>query len=388
MNLRSCSLILSSVLLAVAAFGCKPYAVEETTSIPVTTTTDDGVAAVDPRVVDLKKTAEQKLFPAMKPELIDFVRGQEFFAEVTPAEYTMLETLRDTGRAAEKYGKDADFMSNLHLATEQWWYTDGFDDNEAKALTALFRAYQSSLSDRYIINIGDLMPSSLRGNYFHVLQLPESGEVTIVLAADPEYEALAPEALRLAVDNLPRVESIVGKFPYPFLYIYLTDLGDDGLLGLNRNEFIEINRTAVDVNTISHEMTHATVYGNFPTWFEEGFAYFVGNYAANELAVIERDALAAIAVTRRPRQLDLRAKFDHSAAGYFSTISQGFLFFKGYSDIVGLDAMGQTIRALRGKTYTNDNELLRAIVTNSPPDKQQAVQTYLCGAVVGLRSGC
>jgi hypothetical protein len=50
--------------------------------------------------------------------------------------------------------------------------------------------------------------------------------------------------------------------------------------------------------------------------------------------------------------------------------------------------MGQTIRALRGKTYTNDNELLRAIVSNSPPEKQQAVQTYLCGAVVGLRSGC
>jgi hypothetical protein len=394
MKRHSLPLLLAG-LTAFALLGCKPYAVEEPRAVSssgaVAVNGDDGApaAAVDPRTaVDLHKQAEQRLFPAMKPALVDFIRAQDFFAEVTPAEYTMLETFRDTGKAAEKYGTEALFMDTLRLATEQSWYTDGFDDNEAKALTAMFRAYQQSLADRGVPNIGPLMASSLRGNYFYVLQLPESGEVTIVLATDPEYDGQARAALQLAVDNLPRVESIVGKFPYPFLHVYITDLGDDGLLGLNRNEFIWINRTAVDTNTMAHEMTHATVYGNFPTWFEEGFAYFVGNYADNALQQQEKDSLAVIALARRPRQLDLTAKFDHSAAGYFSTISQGFLFFKGYSDIVGLEAMGQTIRALRGKTYTNDNELLRAIVTNSPPDKQQQVQTYFCGAVLGLRSGC
>src|SRR4029079_13856838 len=118
-------------------------------------------------------------------------------------------------------------------------------DNEAKAMTAMFRAYMSSLDDRGVPNIGPLMASSVRGNYFYVLQLPESGEVTIVLAADPEYENLAPQALQLAAETLPRVEAIVGRFPYSFLHIYITGLGDDGLLGLNRNEFIWLNRTAV-----------------------------------------------------------------------------------------------------------------------------------------------
>jgi hypothetical protein len=190
------------------------------------------------------------------------------------------------------------------------------------------------------------------------------------------------------VENLPRVETSVGKYPYPFVYIWVTSLGVEGLLGANRNEFVWIGEDAVETNTIAHELTHATLYGNFPLWFEEGVAYYVGSYANNELSVQQQDSLRVIAATGRPRKLDLGAKFDHSDRGYFASISQGFLFFQGLVDIQGLEGLGQVIRSLRSKTYNNDNELLRAIVTNSPADKQQAVQQYLCGAVIGLRSGC
>lgn len=277
-------------------------------------------------------------------------------------------------------------MDSLRLAAGQAWIADGLDDDEAKALTALYRAYQSSLADRHLPDIGEQLSSSIRGNYFRTVQLPESGEVTIVLAAD--NERLANAALSLAMENLPKVEALIGPFPYPYVYIQVTSLGDSGVLGLNRNEFVFIGENAVETNTVAHELAHAALYGIFPIWFEEGLAYYTGAWAADEIRQQEQQALRTIAATRRPRQLDLRAKFDHSDAGYFSTISQGFLFFQGLVDIQGLDGLGQVVRSLRSKTFANDNELLRQMVANSAPDKQQAVQEYLCRAVIGLRSGC
>ncbi|MGE0688138.1 MAG: hypothetical protein AB7P33_15450, partial [Dehalococcoidia bacterium] len=178
---RVFSFALFTVLAAFALMGCKPYAVAQPALPPddaVGATEGDGapISTTDARVVDLRKTAEQRLFPAMKPALVEFIRNQEFFAEVTPVEYTMLETFRDTGKTAEKFGTETVFMDTLRLATEQAWYTDGFDDNEAKHLTALFRAYQSSLTIRKLgkfDQIGSQMASSIRGNYFYVTNLPE-----------------------------------------------------------------------------------------------------------------------------------------------------------------------------------------------------------------------
>jgi hypothetical protein len=219
MKMKSLVPLAFAGVMALALLGCKPYAIAEPALVapPVEAgvSTDDDVAAPAAATVsvDYRKKSEQSLFPAMKPALVEFIRAQQWFAEVTPAEYTMLETLRDTGKAAERNGTEGLFMDTLRLATEQWWYTDGFDDNEAKAMTAMFRAYQSSLADRYVTKVGPLMASSLRGNYFYVLQLPESGEVTIVLSTDPEYANLGRKALDLAVENLPKVEQIVGKFP-------------------------------------------------------------------------------------------------------------------------------------------------------------------------------
>ena len=67
--------------------------------------------------------------PALRPALTEFIRAQAWYAEVTPAEYAMLETLRDTDKTAQRYGTTATFMDALNLAGQQGWYTDGFDDN-------------------------------------------------------------------------------------------------------------------------------------------------------------------------------------------------------------------------------------------------------------------
>lgn len=392
---RVFSFALFTVLAAFALMGCKPYAVAQPDLLPddaVGPAEGDGapISTTDARVVDLRKTAEQRLFPAMKPALVEFIRNQEFFAEVTPVEYTMLETFRDTGKTAEKFGTETVFMDTLRLATEQTWYTDGFDDNEAKHMTALFRAYQSSLTIRKLgkfDQIGSQMASSIRGNYFYVTNLPEHGEVTVIVTADPKYESMARNTLMMAVDNLPKVEAIVGEFPFDFVHIRITDL-EDGVGGTELKEFVILSPKYITTEVVSHELTHATLHGVFPVWFEEGLAYFVGRTMEGSSERYEAEYVALLNSVRLPRKLDLSLKFDHSSFGYSSALIQGFLFFKGLNDLIGPDQLGVLLRALRGKTFANENELFRAIVTNSQPDKQQAVQAYLCGAVLGLRSGC
>ena len=170
----------------------------------------------------------------------------------------------------------------------------------------------------------------------------------------------------MVVDNFPKVEQLVGKYPYPFLHVWVTDL-EAGIAGMSRNEFMWLSPTDVDVNTVSHELTHATLYGLFPTWFEEGFAYFIGHRSDGTLQSYERSLVAEMAAVRVPRKLDLTAKFVHSGeVRYILSLAQGFLFFKGLSDIQGVEGLGHVVRALRSKTFNNDNELLRAIVSQQP----------------------
>src|SRR5690554_3212396 len=119
MKTRFPAALLLPVLTAVVLLACKPYAIAEPAAVgpppdAVVPSGEDGAPPVDPRtVVDLRKKAEQSLFPAMKPALVEFIRAQEFYADVTPAEYTMLETLRDTDKAAERYGTTALYMETL-----------------------------------------------------------------------------------------------------------------------------------------------------------------------------------------------------------------------------------------------------------------------------------
>jgi hypothetical protein len=140
---------------------------------------------------------------------------------------------------------------------------------------------------------------------------------------------------------------------------------------------------------MAHEMTHATVYGIFPTWFEEGFAYFMGFYHSGSMQAREREFRAGLAANKLDARLDLNARFSHSLeTAYISSLAQGFLFFKGIHDIEGFESMGTIIRALRSKTFGSDNELIREIIANGRPDTRDQLRQFVCANVTGLRSPC
>lgn len=341
--------------------------------------------AAAPRVVDLKKSAEARLLPGMLQPVQEWVRAQEFFNDLTQAEYDFVDTLRKTEKAFIRHGAEAGLYDTLALISAQPWAQDGITDDEAKNLKGLFLAHEVSLEEQYVPDLEKVVKSTLEGNYLRTLSLPESGEVTVMVGTD--FPELGLAAFDVVLAEMAKVESLVGPFPYPFLYVWVTEL-PQYLAGLSVNEFIALSPDYVEAETVAHEITHATLYGIFPIWFEEGFAYFMEAYATDNIPGLAAYHRAMLGQQRKTQKLDLAARFDHARASYTAELSQGFLFFNGLYDIEGIEGLGRIVRALRSKTYTNDNELLHAIVSNSAPENQLRVQQYLCQTVIGLRSGC
>ena len=190
----------------------------------------------------------------------------------------------------------------LKLAAEQPWYSDGLDDPEARGLRGAFAAYEESMSNRNAPKIGPVLSQALQHGTLRAVNLPVGGEMMLVVSADDP--AAAQQVLDLAVAALPEIEGLVGAYPYDFLHMMVTDLGEF-YAGLSYDQFIIIAPNAIDENTVVHELTHSTMYGKFPTWFEEGFAYFMGYYMSDDLEAGTKEMTHGAEVPRQ-RQPALR----------------------------------------------------------------------------------
>jgi hypothetical protein len=252
----------------------------------------------------------------------------------------------------------------LKFAAEQAWYEDGLDDREATALTGSFEAYSRSFEDQNAPPIGSVLATTLRQATFEVVPLPESGNmVLLVSSTKPD---LGTRTLALAVDALPRIEQMAGKFPYRFLHLNVVpeaDLPED-VLGASYNEFIEIGDKYVDTDVIVHEITHSTLYGIFPLWFEE------------------REYTNARRRAGKDTKLDLRPNRPGGLYAEYIERPQGFLFLKALADMRGVEAVSKLVRSLRTRSLT-DQELMRAIVADGTPEEQAQTAQLVCRQVIG-----
>jgi hypothetical protein len=115
--------------------------------------TDEQAAAVTPRPTatatpvaqGLLKQAEAQFLPRMSPPLADLVRAQGWYQELTPEKLALVEWLLKCEQSARSRGEPKAAAELFLFATEQDWYTDGFDDYEAVGLTAVVQAYDRSL---------------------------------------------------------------------------------------------------------------------------------------------------------------------------------------------------------------------------------------------------
>lgn len=327
----------------------------------------------------LKLQAERQQLPRLSQPLADLIRAQPWYNELSQPKYNLIASILKTEQAAKAKGEPKSAFEMLSFVAEQGWYQDGFDDPEAAGLVGVFDAYTRSLTKEWAPPVGSMISSTIKYQLFRVVHLPETGDKVVVVASQDEN--LGRRALDLAVENLPRVEAIVGKFPYSFLYFEVAKDLPEYLAGTAYDEFITLASNSVDAVTIIHEVTHSTVYGLFPIWFEEGLAYFMESYLTDNLA---RDTAAVPARVRASGApwLDVRAYGYYTDSHYLAEIGGGFLVLKTLFDIEGIEGVGKTVRALRTRTY-NDQELLSAIMQQAPEDKQPDIRRLYCDRIIG-----
>ena len=346
-----------------------------------TTPPDPTLPAATPTSVAeaLHSEAESSYLPYMTPALQSVVREQPWYQQLTPLGLDLVAAIQRCERAAHRNGQPIAVAEILKFASEQAWYTDGLDDRETKALTAAFRAYLESLNDDNAPAIGPVLAPTLRHGLFEVVALDETGEMVLLLTATDAATGAA--TLASAVDALPRVEAIVGAFPYEFLHIQITPL-PAAYAGLSYNEFIALSPDWLDQATIVHEITHSTLYGIFPLWFEEGLAHFIEYYLAGTLEDGVSESMGQLHRLGRDARLDLRPTAVYSSQDQLAERAQGFLLIKSIFDIQGIEGLSSTIRALRTQTF-GDQDLLRTIVGVAPPAQQERLNQLLCDRVLG-----
>jgi hypothetical protein len=377
---------LLAVLGVVAAIGALAGAVFFTAG---SETEDQQAAAVTPRPTatatpiaeGLRKQAEAQFLPRMSQPLQELVRAQGWYQELTPEKLALIEMLLKCEQSARSRGEPKAASELFQFATEQGWYGDGFDDYEAAGLTGAIMAYDRSLTKSDAPPVGATISSTIRHRLFEIAELPETGPKAVVVASqDP---ALGRRSLDYVVQYLPQVEGLVGKFPYPFLYVEVVPELPEEIYGVSYDEFIGLAPTwGTTPEVVAHELTHSTVYGLFPIWFEEGLAYFLGYYLTDSLARGTREAVSDLAVLRATNKVDIINYGFYTEWDYWAETRRGFLFVKSLFDIVGIENLSTTVKQLRTRTY-NDNELLVRILELAPEDKQTEIKKLYCDRVVG-----
>ena len=368
--------LVSILAVTLVLAGCKG-GVQTTGPVPTPNATQQARVLTD--------TAEAKYLSLMSLELGELVRAQPWFAQLTQAHVDLIALLLKTERSAKAKGEEVSVRDMLTFSAEQPWYADGLDDAEARGLRGAFAAYEESLSNRNAPPIGPVLSQALQHGTFRAVDLPVGGEMILVVSA--ENPADAQTVLDLSVESLPHIEALVGAYPYDFLHMMVTDLGD-WLAGLSYDQFIIVAPDSINKETVVHELTHSTMYGKFPIWFEEGFAHFV-EYHLTEALEQGAEAFAAdLDYLGTDTKLYVGPYRDSSFAGYLAERAQGFLFMKGVYDLKGIEGLMPLLAKLRTQTM-GDQELLREFVQFGTVEEQRAMQDYFCENVVGTaRSYC
>ncbi|HEY7269596.1 MAG TPA: hypothetical protein VH951_07195 [Dehalococcoidia bacterium] len=374
--------VLCAAVLACAGGGNEGGA--QAGASPTASITPRPTSTATPQSEGFRQQAERTQLPRMSVNLAGLVRQQPWFNDMSADKLALVTMLLKCEQAAIAHGENTATADALQFASEQGWYGDGLDDHEAKALSEVFDAFALSFTKPDAPPVGSVLSTTLKNQTFDVVNLPETGDKVIIVAS--KDAALGRKTLQIAIDNLPKIEGVAGRFPYPFIYIEVTPDFPPELGGVSYDEFIGINSKDANTEVISHELTHSTVYGIFPTWFEEGVAYFMGHYMANDLDAGTRSAMNDLRGIKADNKVDIGMIGLHpglySDWDYFAETRRGFLFVKSIFDIEGIDGLSATIKALRTKTY-GDNDLLAAILKLAPQNLQDQLRKLYCDRVVG-----
>lgn len=370
-----------AALLVVLGTACAQDAA--TASPPTLTPEPSPTASPTPGPESRLATAESLYLPKLAPELATSIRAQPWYNAMEREHLHLIAAIVETERAATPRGERTSVAAAFEYATAQGWYADGLSGDEALKLRSVFQTYTTSLSDRRLPQIGPVLATTIAFELVEIVELPESGHVAVLVSADDGE--IGRVAVDMAVRWLPEIEAVTGAFPYSFIHITVTEL-HELFAGLSHDEFIAISPDFVDDETMIHELTHSTLYGVFPTWFEEGFAHFMEYHLTGQLDEGEAYFREQLALLNEGAALDITEWPMIGVDLYANMVdrSRGFLFMKSMYEIVGTDEVVETIRALRTKRVKGQ-ELIRHLVDASDPEQRAAMRSYVCNNVVGTQ---
>ncbi len=228
----------------------------------------------------------------------------------------------------------------LELLKTKDWFNDGIDSYEASLLGVI----NTLLSVTEQINV-------IESDDYQRLPL-STGDIAVVYFGDPKLDARAQEVASAWMD---KIEAFVGEFRPIGLVIDTTPIsGADachtGSGGGNRPGRISLPAPfCFQAPVIIHELTHAFVGGNYPTWFTEGVAELVAYHLTGARAgYLEAEGT-----------IELNSRYVVLSGPYTNQAGLGARFLVSLYDLAGADQMSSLIKDVAGRTLSGDDLLAR-----------------------------
>jgi hypothetical protein len=239
----------------------------------------------------------------------------------------------------------------LELLKTKDWFNDGIDSYEA-SLLGILNTLLSVTEQTNVIDNDDYQ------------RLPLStGDIAVVYFGDPSLDAKAQE---IASQWIEKIEAFVGEFRPVGLVVDTTQIsGADachtGSGGGNRPGRISLPAPfCFQTPVIIHEMTHAFVGGDYPTWFTEGVAELVAYHLTG----------ARAGYPGGEGTIELNGRYFVLSGPYNNQAALGARFLVALYDLAGADEMSSLIKDVSGRSMTGD-DLLARIRQLKVGDRQQ-----------------
>ena len=252
--------------------------------------------------------------------------------------------------------------------TEQPWFTDGLDDEEAAFVTVL--GYTALFQP-------ELYPDLFQTPFIQsrTVSLPLAGDVNIWVFQSSPFPA-GDDTLTSIERTVRTAEEFMG-LPFPTTDIIL--LTGKGVRGNHLGSVMNLPRLDTGVvYAVPHETAHYYFGGSFTAagWFQEGGASFIETLVHNQIGIgsLERrrfDLLGPLAYCTDVLKIKNIWELIHFTGDRGSCqYSMGEYFFLDVHKTLGPDAMAAALRDLSRSLLKSDMKLLPSGLTDSGKEER------------------
>lgn len=267
------------------------------------------------------------------------------------------------------------------------WFADGISADEH----ALLRLARVSASSSFV----ELLLSVLSESRFSswALDLGSAGQKQGILIWSTSIpEQARQRTLALLRELTPKVAAFAGPFPGETLVVYLNELATlcsadatpgrgNPALGSAADEFesgvVTLAPGCVQAQTLTHELTHVFVSGEFPTWFAEGIADVASYHITGQVGYAGGSGRLRL----ERRETDSSEPFLRSP--YYQEAARGTAMMLQLYRLLGPEAVSNVLKASGNELRVSGARALELILAQATPEQVAAVKAVFARWVDG-----